>query len=102
KEKEGAATFFIAAGFLIKIYGIIALVSFLFSKHKIRFSLFFALWMVILFCLPMLISSPHFIIQSYADWYQSLKDKNMENAAGTLIGGMQDISVQGMLRRLMC
>ena len=101
KEKEWAATFFIAAGFLIKIYGIIALVSFLFSKHKIRFILFFALWMGILFCLPMLISSPHFIVQSYADWYHSLIFKNNKNAGGTLAGGMQDISVQGMLRRML-
>lgn len=100
KEKEWAATFFIAAGFLIKIYGIIAMVSFLFSKHKIRFILFFAGWMGILFCLPMLISSPHFIVQCYADWYHSLLFKNNKNAAGSLAGGMQDISVQGMLRRI--
>lgn len=101
KEKEWAATFFIAAGFLIKIYGIIALVSFLFSKHKIRFIACLALWMGILFCLPMLISSPQFIMQSYADWYHSLIFKNNKNAASLLSDGMQDISVQGMLRRMM-
>lgn len=101
KEKEWAATFFIAAGFLIKIYGIIALVSFLFSKHKIRFIGCFALWMGVLFCLPMLISSPYFIVQSYADWYHSLLFKNTKNADLILTGGMQDISVQGMFRRLM-
>ncbi len=101
KEKEGAATFFIAAGFFIKLYGIIALVSFLFSKHKIRFVLSFAFWMVVLFCLPMLISSPHFITQSYVDWYHAIIDKNIQNTDGTLVGGMQDISVQGMIRRMM-
>jgi hypothetical protein len=85
----------------MKIYGVIALVSFLFSKHKIRFVLFFLMWMGILFCLPMLISSPHFIVQSYADWYHSLIFKNNKNAGNTLAGGMQDISVQGMFRRIL-
>jgi len=100
KEKEYAATFLIAAGFLIKLYGIVALASFFFSKHKLRFVLSFFGWMIVLFCLPMLFSSPSFVVQSYIDWYHSLVEKDMKNA-GLLAGGhMQDISVQGMVRRI--
>ncbi len=100
KEKEYAATFLIAAGFLVKLYGIVALASFFFSKHKMRFTLSFIGWMIALFCLPMVLSSPSFVVQSYVDWYHSLVEKDMKNA-GLLAGGhMQDISVQGMVRRI--
>ena len=100
KEKEWAATLFIAAGFLVKLYGIIALVTFLFSRRKWQFVLWFAVWMVVLLCLPMLISSPRFVVQSYMDWFEAITSKNEENIAQTLSGGPQDISVPGMVRRI--
>lgn len=99
KEKDLWATFFIAAGFLCKLYGIAGLTFFLFSKHKVKFILYFIGWTVVLFCLPMLISSHAFIVQSYHDWFQSLSDKDAKNAAQSLAHGQQDISVMGILRR---
>jgi hypothetical protein len=42
----------------------------------------------------MLISSPSFIVHSYADWYHALIKKDNTNASSL----MQDISVMGMLR----
>ena len=101
KQKDTAATFFIAAGFLVKIYGIAALACFFFSKHKMRFVLSFTGWLLVLLCLPMLFSSPAFVLQSYSDWYHALVEKDMQNAAGTLLNGMQDISVQGIIRRVL-
>lgn len=100
KENDTLATFFIAAGFLVKIYGIIALATFFFSKNKTCFTLSFFCWMVVLLCLPMLFSSPSFILHSYTDWFTALVQKNIQNAEGTLYNGMQDISVQGMIRRV--
>lgn len=100
RDKEWAATLFIALGFMTKIYGIIALVTFLFSKNKLRFIGWFILWMAVLFCLPMLFSSPAFITQSYADWYHSVVNKNELNATSILSDGMQDISVAGIIRRV--
>jgi hypothetical protein len=82
------------------LYGIVALATFFFSKRKIRFTLSFLCWMVALLCLPMLFSSPSFILHSYTDWFHSLVKKNVQNAEGTLYNGMQDISVQGMIRRV--
>ena len=99
KEKEWAATFFIAAGILIKIYGIVALVSFLFSNNKMKFIGWFIGWMLLLFCLPMIISSPSFVVQSYTDWYHSIDEKNsMNESVGLVIA--QNISVHGMVQRI--
>lgn len=98
-KKDFWATLFIAAGFLIKLYGIVGLAFFMFSKQKWQFALSFIFWMIVLFCLPMFISSPSFQIQSYIDWFTELKIKNAKN---TKIDTdfMQDISVMGMIRRI--
>lgn len=100
KEKDGWATLFIAAGFLVKIYGIVGIAFFLFSKHRIRFMVSFLFWAVVLFCLPMLLSSPAFIIRSYQDWFNSLVEKNAQNVNAADENLMQDISVMGMIRRI--
>ncbi|RZJ85639.1 MAG: DUF2029 domain-containing protein, partial [Chryseobacterium sp.] len=65
RKKDFWAAFFIAAGTLSKLYGIIGLAFFLFSDNKLALVLSFIFWMAVLFCLPMLYSSPHFILQSY-------------------------------------
>jgi hypothetical protein len=100
QKKEWAATFFIAFGILTKIYGIVALVSFLFSDNKMRFIGWFICWMILLFCLPMIISSPSFVVQSYTDWYHSIDEKNSVNGSlGIVIA--QNISVHGMIQRIL-
>ncbi|MFY7651305.1 MAG: glycosyltransferase family 87 protein [Chitinophagaceae bacterium] len=96
QKKDGWATFFIAAGFLIKLYGIAALVFFVFSSNKKRFVLSFIGWLILLISLPMIFSSPAFILQSYIDWAERLVQKNQLNIA---INSMQDISAGGLLKR---
>lgn len=100
KEKDFWATFFIVAGFLVKIYGIAGIAFFWFSRHKLKFILSGIFWLIVLFCLPMLISSPAFIIQSYKDWFHSLVEKNAQNINPEDENLMQDISVMGMIRRM--
>ncbi|MBV9986367.1 MAG: DUF2029 domain-containing protein [Chitinophagaceae bacterium] len=100
KEKDFWACFFIVAGFLVKVYGIAGIAFFCFSKHKIRFIVSFLFWLVVLFCLPMPISSPAFIWQSYKDWFQSIVEKNAQNVDANDTNLMQDISVMGMIRRI--
>ncbi|MEO5967089.1 MAG: glycosyltransferase family 87 protein [Ferruginibacter sp.] len=87
------ATFFISLGILTKIYGIIGLSFFFFTNDKFKFIWSFILWMAILFALPMIISSPQFIIDSYYDWYQSIVGKNSENTESV----MQNISVMRLV-----
>jgi len=100
EEKDLWATLYIAAGFLVKLYGIAGLTFFLFSRHKVKFILSFIFWMIVLICLPMIISSPAYIIQCYKDWYYCLVTKNTQNVVQSIGGGMQDISVMGLIRRI--
>lgn len=100
KELDFWAVLFIAAGFLVKLYGIVGLAFFFFSKHKIKFVLSFIFWMIVLICLPMIISSPAFVIQSYSDWFYNLIEKDLHNTNAIASNFMQDISVMGMIRRI--
>ena len=97
-KKEFWAAFFIVLGTYIKLYGIVGLAFFFFSKNKVKFTGSLVLWAIILFVLPMLISSPEFIVKSYAEWFDSLVHKNDLNGSLT---SMQDISVMGMFRRIL-
>ena len=95
-NKEFWAALFIAAGILTKLYGIVGLAFFLFSENKIRFIFSFIFWMAVLFFLPMLISSPSFIIQSYRDWYIILSKKNEANQESV----MQGMSAMKIIREV--
>ncbi len=96
KEQNFRAAIFIVIGFLVKLYGIVGIAFILFSNNKTKFILSFFFWLIILLCLPMVLSSPSFIIQSYFDWYHTLIKKDNINATSF----MQNISVMGMLRHL--
>lgn len=98
-ENDFWATLFIAIGFFVKLYGIGAILFFVFSRHKIKFILSFLFWCIVLFCLPMLLSSPKLVVQSYYDWYNVLMIKDGQNANLVVSGGWQDLSVMGMIRR---
>ena len=100
KEKIWLGTFFIVAGTLIKIYSVVGLLFFLFTPHKKKFIYTGIVWLAVLVCLPMLISSPQYIIDSYIDWYEVLIEKNGQNIESSMFAGMQDISVMGMIRRI--
>ncbi|OWK68785.1 glycosyltransferase family 87 protein [Pedobacter sp. AJM] len=97
KKQEIKSAIFIALGTFVKLYGIVGLAFFFFSRHKVKFILAGVLAVFLLFLLPMAISSPHFVMQSYVDWYHSLVHKNASNASLT---SFQDISVMGMARRI--
>ena len=103
KERDTEAAFFIVLGTLVKLYGILGLAFFFFSRHKGRFVLALLFWSVVMFVAPMLISSPEYIIGQYADWYDSLSSKNAENmsAVGEEIHRIgTNISLLGMVRRI--
>ncbi|WP_145859613.1 glycosyltransferase family 87 protein [Pedobacter suwonensis] len=97
KKKEVQSAFFIALGTLIKLYGIVGLAFFFFTKNKLKFILGCFIAFAGLFALPMVISSPAFVMQSYSDWYHSLAHKNDLNASLT---SFQDISLMGIVRRI--
>jgi hypothetical protein len=96
-QKETRSAFTIALGTLIKLYGIVGLAFFFFSKNKWKFILSGLILLSILIILPAALSSADFVFKSYADWYSSLAEKNMQNASLT---SMQDISIMGIARRI--
>ena len=96
KETKSAITILI--GFFVKLYGIAGLSSFFFIKNKWKFIFSMIGFGILFLVLPMLISSPHFGIQSYMDWFQSLSEKNSSNQ---VLGNRQDYSLMGIVRRVL-
>lgn len=94
------AAFFIMVGFLVKLYPIAGICFICFSKDRLKFVYFLVFWLVLLVCLPMIISSPHFIMQSYRDWWEAISLKNAANIDILDADFWQDISVMGMIRRI--
>ncbi len=96
RERDAEAAFFIVLGTLVKLYGIVGLAFFFFSRHKVRFVLSLIVWGVLLFALPMIISSPEYVIGQYQEWYVSLTEKNADN----MFGAGTNISLLGMIRKI--
>lgn len=96
-KKDFWAACLITLGTLIKLYGIVGLAFFFFSSNKKQLIVGLIFWFAILFTLPMLFASPHFVIQSYTDWYVAVTEKNTLNADLTTA---QDMCLMGIIRRI--
>jgi hypothetical protein len=97
REKNFWAAFVIVLGTFVKLYGIVGLAFFFFAKQKPKFILYCIFWSIVFFVAPMVLFTPQYILQCYADWYHSLAEKQLQNASLT---SMQDISIMGMVRRI--
>ena len=97
KKMDFWAAMLIALGTFIKIYGIVGLAFFFFCKNKPKFVLSLLFWSVIFFVLPMLISSPQYIIERYVEWFNELVNKNGTNV---MLNTYQDFSIMGVVRRI--
>lgn len=96
KHKGLWSTMLIVLGTFIKLYGVIGLAFFFFVKDKKRFVLYLIGWSILFFVLPMLFSSPSFVIHSYKEWMNSLIHKNELN----ILESNLDISIMGFVRSL--
>ncbi|MCR8556816.1 DUF2029 domain-containing protein [Mucilaginibacter sp. BJC16-A38] len=90
------AALMIILGTAIKLYGIVGLAFFFFSDNKIKLILSMVFWSVVLFALPMLFSSPAFIIKTYHDWYPDLVAKNAAN----VVSSRAYVCVMGMISKI--
>lgn len=95
--KEWKAAFFILLATFVKLYGIVGLAFFFFSKNRLKFIMWLAIWSVIFFVAPMLLSNPAFILQSYIDWKNTLVQKNANNVIESFY---QNISFPGIIRHV--
>jgi hypothetical protein len=100
KQKEHSATLSLLIGFFIKLYGIVGLAFFFFSKQKGKYIAYLILWTIVLVFLPLLITSPDFLIQSYKDWIASLSLKSNFDLTVDMYKNMVDITIQGMVKRV--
>ena len=97
KERDFWAACLIVLGTFVKLYGIVGLAFFFFSRHKGKFVLSLLFWGVVLFVAPMIISSPGYVVSQYHEWFVCLVEKNGENLASQA----QNISALGMVRRVL-
>lgn len=96
KDRGVWSTLLIVLGTFVKLYGIVGLAFFFFVKDKKTFIISLMMWSGLLFVLPMVFSSPSFIINSYRDWAMALIDKNANNISEASL----DISIMGFVRSL--
>lgn len=96
KEKDFWAALMIVLGTMTKLYGVVGLAFFLFSKHKIKLIIGLLFWTVVVFLLPMLYASPEYVVHSYKEWFDVLIYKNELNQFKI----NQNISLLGMLHRI--
>lgn len=98
KRMEMKSAFAMLIGFAVKLYGIAALAFFFFIKGKKQFLLSILLFAFVFFYLPMLISGPGFIIESYQQWFTVHIFKNHDNE---LKSKMSNPSILGFIRIVM-
>ncbi|MFD0764905.1 glycosyltransferase family 87 protein [Mucilaginibacter lutimaris] len=96
KQQDFWAALMIILGTAIKLYGVVGLAFFFFSDNKLKFIVSLIFWSAVLFVLPMLVSSPAYIIQTYRDWYPDLLAKNAANLTST----RGNVSVMGMIAKI--
>jgi hypothetical protein len=100
EDKIGLAAMLIVAGTLVKLYGIVGIPFIFFTKEYKKLIGYLLLWAILFLGLPMLISSPEFVLKSYVDWYHVLVEKNIENVSSYQKVGMTDISAMGFVKRV--
>jgi hypothetical protein len=96
KKQDFWAAFFIVLGTLVKLYGLVGLIFFLFSKNRKTFLFSLIGWFLFLYCLPMVLSNYSFVMQTYQEWIDTLIQKNQLN----IFSNAQDYSVMGLIRRI--
>lgn len=98
KGKDHWATLMIVVGMLTKLYGVVGLAFFFFSKNKLRFIVSGIAWLVICFCIPAIYSSFDFVVEQYKNWFEVLSTKNVKNL-DTQGVNLQNLSLLGFLQR---
>lgn len=100
QKKESRSALMILSGFFVKLYSITGLAFFFFSQNKNRFILSLLIWFSVLFLLPLLFTSPTFLLQSYKDWFAALSLKSNFDVTKDMYHNMVDITLQGMIKRI--
>ncbi|CAM4229687.1 DUF2029 domain-containing protein [Cytophagaceae bacterium 50C-KIRBA] len=97
RGQDAWAALWIVLGICIKLYGIVGLAFFFFSKKPLRLAGFLVFWMVIILCIPMLLGGWDYGLSTYIGWKEVLSHKNELNV--DIRNLRTDVCVMGMFRR---
>ena len=90
------AALFIVLGTAVKLYGVVGLAFFFFSRHKGRLVASLLFWGAVAFVAPMVFHGPEYVLEQYHEWYVSLTAKNADN----MFSGGTNISLLGLVRKI--
>lgn len=97
KKKDFWAACVIILGTFIKLYPIVGLAFFFFSKQKIKLILSCLFWTVVFLAIPMLYTpGADYVISQYFDWFERLQLKNSLNTFAL----SQNVSLLGVVRKI--
>ena len=97
EKKDFWAAGIIMLGTFIKIYPIVGLAFFFFSRQKVRLLASCLFWGLVCFVIPVLYTPGfEYVISQYIDWFERLKVKNMLN----MFADPQNISLLGVVRKI--
>ena len=97
KKKDFWAACLIMLGTFIKIYPIVGLAFFFFSKNKVKLVLSCVFWGILFLLVPVLYTPGFdYVISQYYDWFERLQLKNAMN----MFADPQNISFLGMIRKI--
>ncbi|MDP9081396.1 MAG: DUF2029 domain-containing protein [Bacteroidota bacterium] len=96
--KDTWATLIIVVGALGKLYPVVGLAFFLFSRNKAKFAISTVIWFVVFLVLPVLFTSKAYILTSYHQWFAALSFKTHLNHQ--FIARSQDMCIMGVVRDL--
>ena len=96
RGKDMWGALWIVIGTLVKLYGIVGLAFFFFSKNKLKFLMWLIVWTVVLVALPMPFFGVQYELSQYSEWMNSLIEKGGQNA----LSDFQNISLLGFVRKV--
>ncbi|MHA8067693.1 glycosyltransferase family 87 protein [Aquirufa ecclesiirivi] len=97
RGQDAWAALWIVLGICIKLYGVVGLAFFFFSKKPLRLAAYLIFWMWLILLLPMFLGGWDYGMSTYMGWKEVLSHKNELNV--DIRNLRTDVCVMGMFRR---
>lgn len=86
KENYGLGTLLIALSVFIKLFGIVAVILFVFYPRKVKLAGYFILWSVLLFFLPIMFTGISGFSQLYENWFDLISNDHTSSYGLSVMG----------------
>lgn len=86
KKHVALAAMWIMMSVYIKLFGLVAASLFLFYPGKKKFMLWMALWCILLWVLPLLVTSAGMLVTQYESWFGVLQSDHQARVGFSLLG----------------